>query len=74
MAAVLHLVKSAQASLALTAIEQQRAAGDVVSIALLHGAPAPPVLPGVRIVRVPDDLSYTGLLDLIFSSDHVVTW
>jgi hypothetical protein len=74
MAAVLHLVKSTQADLTLTAIEQQRAAGDVVSIALLHGAPAPPVPPGVRIVRVPDDLPYTGLLDLIFSSDHVVTW
>jgi hypothetical protein len=74
MAAVLHLVKSAHTELAVTAIERALADGNAVHVALLHGAPAPRVPPGARVVRVPDDLSYDALLDLIFASDHVVTW
>lgn len=74
MATVLHLVKSAQAELVLTTIGQQLAAHDTVTVALLHGAPAPAVPAGPRVLRVPDDVSYDALLDLIFASDHVVTW
>jgi len=74
MAAVLHLVKSAETELVLTTIDQQLAAGDAVTVALLHGAPAPAVPAGTRVLRVPDDLSYDGLLELIFAADHVVTW
>lgn len=74
MAAVLHLIKSADAGLARAAIEHQQAAGDAVSVAVLHGAPAPEVPAGVRVFRVPDDLSWDRLLDLIFEADQVVAW
>jgi hypothetical protein len=74
MAAVLHLVKSAPGELALTTIGQQLAAGDAVTVALLHGAPPPPVPPAAHVVRVPHDVSYDALLELIFASDQVVTW
>ncbi|MGH7313076.1 MAG: hypothetical protein ACREJV_07890 [Candidatus Rokuibacteriota bacterium] len=74
MAAALHLVKSAHAELVLTTVGQQLAGRDAVTVALLHGAPAPAVPAGVRVLRVPDDLSYDGLLELIFASDHVLTW
>jgi hypothetical protein len=74
MAVVLHLLKSAQAELALTTIDQQLAAGDAVTVALLHGASPPPVPAAARVVRVPNDVSYDALLELIFASDQVVTW
>jgi hypothetical protein len=74
MATVLHLIKTADAGLARAAIEHQRAAGDAVSVALLHGAPAPEVPADVRVFRVPGDLSWDRLLDLIFEADQVVTW
>jgi len=74
MATVLHLVKSPEVTLVLTSIHHQVAAGDGVTVALLHGAPVPAVPAGVRLLRVPEQLSHDGLLDLIFASDHVVTW
>jgi hypothetical protein len=74
MATALHLLKGAHTELALTTIGGQLAAGEAVTLALLHGASAPPVPPGVRVVRVPDELSHDGLLELIFAADHVTTW
>ncbi|HEY7366517.1 MAG TPA: hypothetical protein VIE37_20655 [Methylomirabilota bacterium] len=75
MAAQLHLVKSsAQDELILATIGQQLADGNAVTVALLHGAPGPSLPAGVRALRVPDDLSYDGLLELIFAADHVLTW
>jgi hypothetical protein len=74
MAAVLHLVKAADAGLARAAIERQVQAGHRVSVALLHGAPAPDLPTGVRLLRVPEEVPYEGLLDLIFEADQVVTW
>jgi len=75
MAAVLHLVKnSAQDELVLTTIGQQLADRDAVTVALLHGAPAPALPAGARVLRGPDDLSYDSLLELIFAADHVLTW
>jgi hypothetical protein len=74
MAAVLHLLKGADAALARTVIEQQVGAGDRVTVALLPGATAPALPPGVTIRRVSSDLSYAALLDLIFEADHVLTW
>jgi hypothetical protein len=37
-----------------------------------HGPPALP--PGVTAHRVPADLSYDQLLDLVFSVDQVISW
>jgi hypothetical protein len=75
MATVLHLLKGEDASgLALATIEGQRAAGDTVTVALLHHAPAPKLPDGVRVHRVPADLTYEGLLELVFAADHVITW
>jgi hypothetical protein len=74
MAVVLHLIKTADPALALATIERQAAAGDRVTIALLHGAPAPGVPEGVGVQRVPDDLPYERLLEQIFAADQVITW
>lgn len=75
MTAVLHLVKSsAQDELVLTTIGQQLADRDTVTVALLHGVPTPALPVGARVLRVPDEVSYAALLDLIFASGHVVTW
>jgi hypothetical protein len=74
MAAVLHLIKGADATLARAAIEQSMAAGDRVTVALLPGGAAPDLPPGVTVRGVSSDLSYADLLELIFASDQVITW
>ncbi|PYO23391.1 MAG: hypothetical protein DMD88_03820 [Candidatus Rokuibacteriota bacterium] len=74
MATILHLIKSADAALARTVIEQHVGAGDRVTVALLPGGIAPALPPGVAIQHVGSELSYSQLLDLIFESDRVVTW
>ncbi len=71
---VLHVLKGDHAAAALAVITPQVAAGDDVTVALLANT-APPALPaGVTVQRVPQDVSYDGLLDLVFGADHVVTW
>ncbi|HEU5323696.1 MAG TPA: hypothetical protein VFX28_23030 [Methylomirabilota bacterium] len=74
MARVLHVLKGGDAGLAVATIERQRAAGDEVTVALLGAAPAPPLPPGVALRRVPGEASWAELLQLVFASDHVVTW
>lgn len=74
MATALHLVKGAADEVITATIDQQLAAHDAVTVALLHGARSPALPPGVRVLRVPDDISYAGLLELIFAADHVATW
>jgi len=74
MPRVLHLLKTADPGLAVTVIARQAAAGDAVTVALLPGAGAPALPPGVTAQRVPDELSYPALLDLVFHADHVITW
>jgi hypothetical protein len=74
MARVLHLLKGDDPSLALVVIAQQRAAGDDVTVALLPGATAPALPPGVASPRVPDQLSWDALLERIFAADQVITW
>ena len=74
MAVVLHLLKSADPTLAQAIIAQQIVAGDRVEVALLHGAPAPDLPAGVVVHRIPDDLAYSALLEKIFQADQVVTW
>ena len=74
MAAVLHLLRGPDAALARSVMEQNVRAGDQVSVVFLEGS-AVVELPGaVRVRRVGADLSYAELLDLIFASDHVITW
>ena len=74
MARALHLVKSTDHALALATIRAQVEAGDTVTVAVLPGG-TPPTLPaGVMLHRVPDDLGWEALLDLVFAADHVVTW
>ena len=74
MPSFLHLLKNDSPPLAATVIEQNlRQAGAQVTIVLLDGAAAS--LPaGAEIKRLGPDLDYDALLDLIFESDHVVTW
>lgn len=74
MARVLHLVKPGDPALAEATIEAQVAAGDQVTVVLLHGA-GPVALPaGVTVHRLTEECSYAALLDLVFEADHVVTW
>jgi len=67
MAVVLHLLKSADATFPREVIEQQQGAGDRVTVAVLPGAGAVALPPGVTVRRVSSDLSYDALL-------HVITW
>ena len=74
MATVLHLLKGPDPALARSVMEQNVRAGDQVSAVFLEGS-AVVELPGaVRVRHVGADLSYAELLDLIFASDHVITW
>lgn len=74
MAAVLHLLKASDASLARVAIAQSLAAGDRVTVVLLPGAARPELAAGAAVHRVPNELSWDRLVELIFESDQVVTW
>ena len=62
MAAVLHLFKGGDPDLVR------------VAVALLHGAALSMLPAGVRVQRVPDELSWDALLEQIFAADQVVTW
>jgi hypothetical protein len=74
MASFLHLVKNDSPPLARSVIERNlREPGGRVTVVLLDGAHA--ALPaGAAGKRLGFDLDYDTLLDLIFESDHVVTW
>ena len=74
MATVLHLLKGPDAALARFVIDQNVRAGDRVSAVFLEGSAVFELPAAVRVRRVGADFSYTELLDLIFASDHVVTW
>ena len=75
MARFLHLVKSDSPPLAAAvAARNLSEPGGAVTVVLLAGADGPSVPPGVAVKRLGVDLDYGGLLDLIFASDHVVTW
>jgi len=73
MARVLHLLKPGDTALALEMINHQSAAGDLVTLALLPGATAA-VPPGIPARRVPEELSWDGLLEEIFEADQVIAW
>jgi hypothetical protein len=74
MARRLHLFKGDHADTAAAVIAPQIAAGDEVTVALLGGVAPPPLPADVAIRRVPDDLSYEGLAELVFAADAVVSW
>lgn len=75
MARFLHLVKSDSPPLAAAvAARNLSEPGGEVTVVLLTGTAAPSLPVGVAVKRLGVDLDYGQLLDLIFSSDHVVTW
>jgi hypothetical protein len=75
MTMVLHLVTGGDASLASSIISQQRREPDTaVTVVLLSGATDPALPEGIAVKRIDRDLTYSDLLDLIFESEHVVTW
>jgi hypothetical protein len=76
MARFLHLLKADSVALAVPVIERTRTEPDArVTVVLLDGSAPAPLAAEVEVRRLaPGDLDYSGLLDLIFASDHVVTW
>ena len=74
MARALHLLKGDDSGLAAETITRQLAAGDTVSVVALPGAHLPALPAAVVVHRVPDELSYEALLDVIFAADQVITW
>jgi hypothetical protein len=74
MASVLHLLKGPDVALARSVIDQNVRAGDQVSAVFLEGSAVVELPATVRVRRVGADLSYAELVDLIFASDHVITW
>jgi len=73
MAAVLHIVGPNDPARAMPVMRGQVAAGDAVTVALV-GLVSPDLPPGVTVHRVPAELSYDQLLDLVFSVDQVISW
>jgi len=76
MAIFLHLLKADSTTLAARVIANtSREPGAQVTVVLLDGATPPALPPAVRVRHLADgDLDYSSLLDLIFESDHVITW
>jgi hypothetical protein len=74
MAAVLHLLKGADAALARAVLDRQLREGDRVTVVLLPGSAVPDLPAGVQMRRLNGDLTYGQLVDLIFEVDQVVTW
>jgi hypothetical protein len=74
MAVALHLLGRGDVALALAAIARQVQAGDRVHVALLSGAPLPPLPEGVAARRVPEELSYAELLEEIYAAEQVIAW
>jgi hypothetical protein len=74
MPGALHLLKAGDVALAVATIEKEVAAGDAVSVVLLHDTDAPAVPAGVAVRRVPGDMSYEELLEAMFAADRVIAW
>jgi hypothetical protein len=73
MARFLHLIKRDSPPMAADVVEQnRREAGAEVTVVLLEEAIDSPK--GVTVKILGRDLDYGQLLELIFESDHVVTW
>ena len=73
MARFLHLLKRDSPVMAGAVVEEnRREAGAEVTVVLLDDATPPPA--HVTIRRLGADLDYPALLELIFASDHIVSW
>lgn len=73
MARFLHLLKRDSPPMAADVVEQnRREPGAEVTVVLLEEAIDSPK--GVTVKILGSDLDYGQLLELIFESDHVVTW
>ena len=73
MPTVLHLLGHNDPAPALPIILGQLASGDAVTVAML-GPLVPPLPRGLEMRRVPDELSWEQLLDLIFTADQTFSW
>ena len=73
MPTVLHLLGHNDPAPALPIILGQLASGDAVTVAVL-GPSVPPLPAGLEIRRVPAELSWEQLLDLIFTADQTFSW
>jgi hypothetical protein len=73
MATFLHLVGHNNPGPSAAVIAGQVAAGDVVTVAVV-GPSAPTLGPGPTVLRVPEELSWDGLLDLILTTDQTFSW
>jgi hypothetical protein len=73
MATILHLVGENDPGRALPAIAEQVAAGDAVTVAVV-GRDAVILPPGLTVHRVPAELPWDQLLELIFAADQTFTW
>ena len=73
MARFLHLLKRDSPAMAGAVVEQnRREAGAQVTVVLLDDDTQAPAQ--VTVKRLGADVDYAGLLELIFASDHVVSW
>jgi hypothetical protein len=79
----LHLIKPPVPARALSMLQRQSREPDTrLSIVLMHGADPSSLPPGVQVHRLTDEsstrhpgaLTYSDLLDLIFSADQVISW
>lgn len=72
----LHLLRSDSAGVAGPAIEAGAARPDTeITVVLLDDAPPPHLPAAARVLTLgAGGLDYAALLDLIFQSDHVVSW
>ena len=74
MAAVLHLLKGSDTTLARAVVDRNLRDGDRVTVVVLPGGVATDLPAGLAVRRLESDLSYDQLLELIFEADQVVTW
>lgn len=73
MARYLHLLKYDSPPLAAAVIDRhRREPGADVTVVRLDGATSAPA--GLAVQTIGTDLDWAQLLELIFASDHVVTW
>ena len=76
----LHLLKPGDHAIARSVIEHQSRQPDTaVTVVLLHGVRAPALPDGITVRQLaeegtPGDLTYSDLLDLIFTADSVISW
>jgi hypothetical protein len=73
MARYLHLLKADTPALA-PAVIRQAAPDAILTVVMLDGSAPPSLPPGARLLRLGEGLDHAGLLDLIFESDHVISW